>query len=148
MIATEASVHIERSPEDVFRFLSDPTNEPRWHTDVVEAEALTEPPLAVGSRERWVMSFMGRREQVMEVTRLEPNRLIELHGHPIMGLEPTITYVIEPDAVGARFTRRIEMEASGIGRLFAPMLKAGGPRRNRGFVNKLKAQLEQRADGS
>lgn len=142
MIGTEASIHIDCSPEEAFRFLSDPANEPKWHTDVVEAEALTERPLAVGSRARWVMSFMGRRDQVMEVTQLEPNRLIELHGRPIMGLEPTITYLVEPDGAGTRFTRRIEMEASGMGRLLAPMLKAGGPKRNRDFVSKLKTQLE------
>ncbi len=143
MISTEASAYIECPPEKTFRFVSDPANEPKWHTDVIEAESLTDPPLSVGSRERWVMSFMGRREQVMEVTRLEPNRLIELHGRPIMGLEPTITYRVEPEGAGTRFTRRIEMETSGIGNLLAPILRAGGPKRNRNFVAKLKSQLEQ-----
>lgn len=142
MIGTEASTVIERSVEDTFAYVSDPTNEPQWHTDVIEAQLLTEPPLQTGSRARWVLSFMGRKEQVMEVIRLVPNREITLRGRTIMGLTPTITYALEPDGNWTRFTRRIEMEVSGIGRLFAPMLKTRGAQHNAAFVQNLKRVLE------
>lgn len=123
--------------------MSDPANEPQWHTDVVEGELLTEPPLQIGSRARWALSFMGRKEQVMEVVRFgaEPHDRVQ-GGGAIMGLTPTITYELEPEGSGIRFTRRIEMKTSGLGRLFVPMLKSGGAERNAKFVQNLKRVLE------
>lgn len=142
MISTAATMLIDRSVEDTFHYVIDPTNEPNWHTDVVEAHLLTDGPVAVGSRARWLLSFMGRREQVMEVTRLEPNRAIELQGKTILGLTPTITYELFPEGSGTQFTRRIQMETSGIGNLFVPMLRSGGVKRNEKFVLNLKRVLE------
>lgn len=142
MISSEATARIERPADETFAFVTDPANEPRWHTDVVEARALDATPLGVGSRALWIMSFMGRKEQVMTVTRLEPPTLIEMHGQAIMGLTPTITYGCEPDGDATRFTRRIQMAAAGVGKLFTPMLKAGGAARNERFVRNLKEVLE------
>ncbi len=145
MISAKASVVIQRSVDDSFAYVSDPTNEPQWHTDVVEAELLTEPPLQTGSRARWVLSFMGRKEQVMEVVRFAPNRMIEFKGGTIMGLSPMITYQLEREGNGTRFTRRIQMQTSGMGKLFAPMLKSRGAQRNATFVQNLKRVLEANA---
>lgn len=81
----------------------------------------------------------------MEVVRLAPNRAIEFKGSAILGLTPTITYELEPEGKGTRFTRRIEMETSGVGTLFVPMLKSGGRKRNATFVRNLKRVLEAKA---
>lgn len=143
IISTEASEYIDRAPAEVFAFVTDAANEPKWHTDVIEAEVLTDAPVSVGSRYRWLMSFMGRKEQVMEVTRLKADRLLVMKGGEIMGLTPTITYAIEPDGSGTRFTRRIEMDTRGVGNLFAPMLRSRrGAEHNHGFVRNAKAVLE------
>lgn len=143
MISTEATEHIDRPPEEVFTFVTDPTNEPRWHTDVIEAKSLTTGVVHQGSRWRWLLSFMGRKEQVMEVTRVEPNRFIELRGGEIMGLTPTITYRIEPEDAGTRFTRRIEMETRGVGKVFSPILNSErGAEHNHTLLTNLKRELE------
>lgn len=142
MIAAEATEQIDRPVDTVFAFVTNPGNEPRWHTDVIEAEFIDPPPLRVGSKVRWIMSFMGRKEQVMEVSAYEQDQLLEMKGHTILGLTPTITYLFQPDPDGSRFTRRIQMETSGVGKLFAPVLKAKGPEHNRGFVENVKRILE------
>ena len=36
MISVESDAVIDRPVQDVFAFVSDPTNEPKWHTDILE----------------------------------------------------------------------------------------------------------------
>lgn len=74
----EASININRLPEDVFAFLSVRKNDPAWMASVVESE-WTDPSatLQVGRRGRMVMKFFGRRlEFIDEVTKYESGRQI------------------------------------------------------------------------
>ena len=74
----EASIVIERSPEDVFAFLAVRDNDPVWMSAVMESEWL-EPSarLAVGRRGRMALKMFGRRaEYVDEVIVFEPGRRI------------------------------------------------------------------------
>ncbi len=79
----EESIIIDRSPEDVFAFLSARKNDPVWMAAVVESEWLepttqeADAPIGVSRRGRMVMKNMGRRlEYVDEVTDYEPGRRI------------------------------------------------------------------------
>ena len=79
----EESIIINRSPEEVFAFLSVRENDAVWMAAVVESEWLeppaldTEAAMRVGRRGRMVMKNMGRRlEYVDEVTDYEPGRRI------------------------------------------------------------------------
>jgi hypothetical protein len=70
-VKIEASININRLPEDVFAFLAVRKNDPVWMGSVVESE-WTDPSatLQVGRRGRMVMSFFGRRlEFIDEVTK-------------------------------------------------------------------------------
>lgn len=50
MPAVEESIIIERSPETVFRFTTDPRNVPRYSRNVVDYEKLEGGPMEVGTR--------------------------------------------------------------------------------------------------
>jgi uncharacterized protein YndB with AHSA1/START domain len=50
----ERSIFIERPPERVFEFVSDPVNDLKWHPPVVEVARTSEGPNALGS------TFWGR----------------------------------------------------------------------------------------
>ena len=81
MASTSVSVTIHRPPEDVFAVLTDPTLSPKWSANVVKGELITPGSPAIGSRRRAaVKSPFGRgtTESVMEVTDLEPNRMVAL----------------------------------------------------------------------
>jgi uncharacterized membrane protein len=77
IMRVEESIIIDRSPEEVFRFISVRTNDPAWMASVTESEWLDpDAPMAVGRRGRMVMQAMGRREFLDEVTEYEPGRRI------------------------------------------------------------------------
>lgn len=50
MITVEKSIVIGRSAEDVFAYVSDQTNAPRWQRGVLEVRRVTEGPIGVGTR--------------------------------------------------------------------------------------------------
>lgn len=135
MIKAENTAHVNTSVEKLYEFITDARNEPKWHTDVVEVHPVTDGPIRVGTQTRWVFKFIGKREGVMEVVELEPNRLerIQARSGP-MGLTPTITYRFEPDGEGAKFTRAVEMEPKGLSKLMAPMMRSMVPKQNAVFV--------------
>ena len=53
------TVEIGRPVEDVFAYLSDPTNNPKWESSAVEMELTTKGPLALGSKGRRVEKYRG-----------------------------------------------------------------------------------------
>jgi uncharacterized protein YndB with AHSA1/START domain len=75
MINLEHRVVIDRSVEDVFAYVADQTNEPKWHTDVLEVRP--EGRVELGSTVTWLVKFMGESQYVNEVTAFEPQRRIE-----------------------------------------------------------------------
>jgi uncharacterized membrane protein len=56
----EASVHIDRPPEEVFGFVADPANNPIWRRNVVRTEWLDDPPMRIGRRGRQSARLLGR----------------------------------------------------------------------------------------
>jgi hypothetical protein len=77
IMRVEESIMIDRSPEEVFGFISVRANDPVWMASVTVSEWLDpDAPMAVGRRGRMVMQAMGRREFLDEVTEYEPGRRI------------------------------------------------------------------------
>lgn len=142
MISVESSVVIDRPVEDVYGFVSDPTNEPTWHTDVLEIRAAEESPTGVGSIWNVTVQFMGRKEYQVQLTALDPNRRVEITttSGP---LRPTATYLLEPASGGTRFTRCVDIPVDGPLRVLQPLMRTDVRRRNAGFVKKLKRILER-----
>jgi len=138
VIRTESSVTIDRPISEVYAFVSDCRNEPKWHTDAVAATGET----AAGAVQIWVLRFMGRRESKMIVSRLDPERLEELQAQgSLMGMRPTISYLYEPVGSQTRFTRRVDMQTHGVAKLMP--VRWMTTKRNQRFVSNLKRVLER-----
>jgi hypothetical protein len=143
MITASSSVTIDKPLSEVYGFVSDCRNEPKWHSDSIEAAPIGDGPLEVGMKQRWLLKFMGKREMIMEVTRLEPERVEVLEARTgLMGMAPTITYAFEKAGSGTRFTRSVVMDPKGIGKLMKPMMRSMVPKRNATFVANLKKYYE------
>ena len=56
----EASIHISRPPDEVFAFVGDAANNPRWRSNVVRTEWLDDGPMRVGRRGRQTARLLGR----------------------------------------------------------------------------------------
>lgn len=142
MIVSESSVVIDRPVPDVFAFVADPMNEPRWHHDVAEVVSSTDETLRLGTRLVWDLEFMGREEYTVEVTDLEPDRRIELTTRTGRG-RPKLTHRFEPNDDATRYTRRVEIQPEGVFRVLQPMMRRMAPRRNARWANNLKDLLER-----
>jgi uncharacterized protein YndB with AHSA1/START domain len=144
MVDVSGSILIERSVEDVFAYVTDVTNDPSWHTDVLEARKTTEGPPGVGTV--WHAKFkpsMGISEGDMQVVTFEPNREQVMRGD-VGPMHPTLTCLLEPVDEGTRFTRHVQISVSGWMKIMAPMMGMMLPKQNKGFLTNLKRVLEER----
>jgi uncharacterized protein YndB with AHSA1/START domain len=74
----EHSVEIARPVDEVFAFLADPANLPRWQSGLHEVRKEGDAS-GVGARHVEIRSVLGKRlEQTLEVTALEPGRRLDL----------------------------------------------------------------------
>lgn len=141
MITAEHTVQIDQPVGDVFAFVADQSNEPKWHTDVLEVHP--EGPIEQGSTVTWLVDFMGKKEYVNEVTAFEPQRRIEMttRAGP---LDVTLTHDFKAAGGATSYTRRVEIPFQGMFRLVGPIMKATGAadRRNARFAENLKQILE------
>ncbi len=123
MIHTTTTIHVARPPAEVFVYVSDFENNPRWQGGMVEARFVTDPPLRIGSRYEQVARFLGRDiVSTFEVVELEPGRLVK--ATTVESTFPiTFTRIVEPDGPGSTVTAIVEGDASGIFRLAEPLLR-------------------------
>jgi Polyketide cyclase / dehydrase and lipid transport len=92
---------VARSPEDVFGFMVQPENLPKWQSDKTYVTPLTGVPTRLGSRFREGIKVGPRRwEQEVEVVQFEPGRLFAVKV--IRGPEGSRRWLIEPDGAGVR----------------------------------------------
>jgi uncharacterized protein YndB with AHSA1/START domain len=124
MAAIVESVEISRRPEDVFRYVTDPSRLAEWQVSVVSVRREGHTPVAVGSR-LVVTRRIGRREMraTTEVSELDPPRSWRFHAvdGPVRGIE-TGTIESLDDGERSRVTIALEFETHGIGKLLAPLV--------------------------
>jgi hypothetical protein len=115
------TITIERSPHDVFVFVSDMENVPKWNYAIVETRRISDGRVRVGTTYRQVRSLPSRSEETLQVIELDPDRRFAVHG----GLGPfegTLTYEFEEIGGSTRLTNRADLEARGIMKLAAPIV--------------------------
>ena len=140
----ESSVHINRSPSDVFAFVSDYERDPRWRSEVVEMAYQSKGPTGIGRLALEKSKVFGRRlETLTEVTEYEPDTKIV--SRSISGPTPVISYrFVVPDGAGARFTYRLEVDISKewYFRLLRPVLMPLYTKTIASYLKRLKQILE------
>jgi uncharacterized protein YndB with AHSA1/START domain len=143
VIDVTVSTQVNRPIDDVFSFVAAMENEPKWHTDVLEAERLTEGEVGEGTQYRFQLKPqpMAPPGGTAEIIAFEPSHRIVMQAD--MGkLKPKMTHVFEEEDGGTRVTRRTEVEMSGLMTLMSPLIRAMMRRRNVGFLGNLKRVLE------
>lgn len=123
MNAISKSIDIDRRPEDVYTYVTDPTHLPEWQDSAVAAVPIDELPVHVGSRVV-VTRKIGKRSvpTTMQVMELDPPRSWHFHGldGPV---RPDVRGRIEPLDGGtrSRVTLSVDFEAHGLGRALVPL---------------------------
>lgn len=120
MATFQNTVTIRRPIEDVFAFLADFENVPRWNYAIVETRKVSEGPVGVGASYRQVRSVPSRREERFEVTVYDPPQRLEVVGQ--LGSFPSrVSYVLGAIPEGTRVTNPVELELRGVSRFLGPV---------------------------
>ncbi|MFE9632551.1 SRPBCC family protein [Streptomyces sp. NPDC006463] len=124
MSAISNTIDIDRSPEDVYSYVTDPTHLPEWQGSAVSAVPMGDLPVHVGSQVL-VTRQIGKRRipTTMEFTELDPPRSWHIHG--VDGpVRPDVRGRIEPLDGGtrSRVTLSVDFEGHGMGRALVPLV--------------------------
>jgi carbon monoxide dehydrogenase subunit G len=113
MIKFEKRYYIDRPKQEVFDFVTDPANDTKWRDSASSAEWISEGPVGVGSTQRSVDKFLGRKiELTTEVTAWDPPNKYGLKT--LSGPVPTeSTITFESEGSGTQLTINGQVEFGG-----------------------------------
>src|SRR5215472_15959155 len=122
MAHAENSLIINRPASDVYNFLLDGANNPRWRPGVLDIAHDDGTPAGLGAVYKQGMKGPGGRiDGDYKVTRLQPNQLIEFQV--IAGpARPTGPYTLEPAGAGTKLTFVLDFQPKGLARLMDGMI--------------------------
>ena len=134
---------IRRPRAEVAGYATDPDNATEWYANIVSVKWETAPPVAVGSRFRFVARFLGRTlEYTYEVREHEPGaRFVMSTAEGPFPMETT--YGFQDAGSGAtRMTLRNRGEPSGFAKVTGPIMARAMRRANEADLRRLKEILE------
>lgn len=144
MAHVEGEIIINRPVEEVFDFVADERNEPRYNPQMLRAEQTSAGPIGRGTRFRAESKTMGRMaEMTIEFTAYErPRRLASSTRLSAMDIQGTLTF--DPVPQGTRMRWSWELEPRGMVKLLTPMVALMGRRQEETIWSGLKRYLEAR----
>jgi uncharacterized protein YndB with AHSA1/START domain len=140
-----SSIEIDRPPDEVFSYVTDPSRFAEWQYDVVSVRIESGPPPSLGSRFTTTRRI-GRAERTMtqEITEINPPRSWAAHG--VAGpIRPNANITVEPlnDSTRSRVTIALDFEGHGIGVPLVPLVRRmaakGAPRSYRNLKERLES---------
>ena len=142
MTRVEGEVLIDRPVEEVFDFVADERNEPRFNPRMLYAEKITPGPIASGTRFRAIVRTFGRpTEMTTEFTACErPRRVVLITHLSRMDIDGALTF--EPVDRGTRMSWSWELMPTGLLKLASPLLARIGRRQEQAIWSNLKEVLE------
>lgn len=135
----QAEVDIARTPNDVFDYCSDPSNEPEWNPMMKRIVKLTDGPLAVGTR--YETEFAQGPRMVMACVRYERPSEWSLTGKS-RSLKAGGGGRVVPTAEGSRLVMWMELELAGLLKLGTPLLRRRMQAMFQRDVENIKTRLE------
>lgn len=143
MLAARGRVIVRRPLEEVFAFISDFENEPRWKPGLVhEVQRLSPSGHGVGTRYREVLSAGGKQVALtFEVMAYEPNRRV---GFVASGSGTIGIYEVEPVAGGTKLTFTVRPRRHGLSRALEPLRAYQTKKRLQSELEGLRDLLERR----
>ena len=144
MARVEGEIIIARPVEEVFDFVADARNEPRFNPHMVRAEQVSSGAIGAATRFQTELKTIGRTMPMMvEFTRFERRRLLASKTtSSMMETEGSLTFESVPD--GTRLRWSWDVRPRGALKLMTPLVGLLGRRQERAIWSELKRVLEAR----
>lgn len=144
MLRIDGEIIINRPVEEVFDFVADECNEPRYNARMRHAEKVSPGPIGVGTRFRAEFASMGRPVGTTDITGYErPHRLASTTH--LSGIEIRGTLLFEPVLAGTRMRWSWRLQPHGVLKLLGPLVVHLGRRQEQATWAGLKRFLEGQA---
>lgn len=142
MAQIEGGIVIDRTVEDVFEFVADERNEPRFNPQMTSVEKISDSEIGLGTQFRAEVISGGKpASMVIEYVEFDRPRRISsrttMRGMVILG---TLTFEQVGDATRMRWAW--DMQPAGAMRLLKPLIILMGRRQEREIWTSLKRCLE------
>jgi len=135
---------IDRPIEEVFAFLADGTNDPKFSPRVLEIAKSPEQPTGVGTVYASTVKDAGvKTKREFKITEFEPpTRIRWTETSKNLITVPEGGYDLAPDGSGTRVTLYNTFEGHGLGKLIAPVALRGARKGADQFGQSIKAAVE------
>jgi uncharacterized protein YndB with AHSA1/START domain len=146
MVRIEGEIVIHRPVDEVFDFVADERNEPRYNPRILRVHKLTPGPIGQGTRFRAETTTMGRTAGIaIEYTAYQrPRRLGSSIHMSAADIQGTLTF--DPVAGGTRMGWTWDLRLRGWYRLLTPVIARSGRRQEQVNWTSLKQYLEGQPD--
>jgi uncharacterized membrane protein len=143
MIKIESSIVIERPVEQVFAFLADLENAPKWQSGLTDSTKLTDGAIGVGTKFREVIRIVGRPvETVCEITAYEPGRRMQFKSNSSKVIQYTVEYSFHAVGNDTRIEATGETQLGGLWRVIELLFAGEVKREAKAELQRLKEVLE------
>jgi len=138
----QGDIVINRPIGEVFDFVADERNEPKYNPQMTSAEMVTQGPIRVGSKFDCVMTGVGRGAvMTIELTEFDrPRRLGSATHLSSMNIDGTLLF--EAQGQGTKMTWIWNLEPHGFYKLLGPIVRRFGERQELANWTALKKVME------
>jgi hypothetical protein len=145
MIEVTDSITITRAPADVFGFVADMNNLPKWQAEVVTSKVVTPGPTRIGTQfTEDVKMGPTRTTAICEVIEFTHPSMIAFKAiSPRMNYQARLT--VEPSGGGSKVTMKGSAEMKGWWKVMQPFMKSEFKTGVRKELTSLKEALEKRS---
>jgi hypothetical protein len=120
MIKIDHEITIQDNIDDVFSFIANVENNPKWDSDCIMAKITSEGPIGVGTVGKSVLDILGKRyDSTFTYDEFDPPHLVSKQitaGH----IRMKVTNGFKEVDRGTQLTRQMEISHNGLNKLLEP----------------------------
>ena len=92
------TITIARAADEVFAFLADLRNIPKWNYAIARTVPVSPGPAGVGATYRQTRTIPRRTEEALQITVFEPPSRLAIQGQ-LGPFQATTSYLLQPEAI-------------------------------------------------
>ena len=140
----QGDIVINRPIDEVFDFVADERNEPKYNLQMTLAEMVTQGPIGVGSKFHCVMTGAGTTDVAVEFTEFVRPRRLGSTSH-ISNMDINGTLLFEPQGQSTKLKWLWNIGPRGFLKLLGPMVRRMGERQELAIWTGLKKVMESQS---